>query len=129
MADPLAPLLQAYEEDKLRLPVCESCGKAHLYPRARCPHCDGASMTWREASGRGSLASWSTVHRAPSPDFASDVPYTVALVRLEEGPQLMARVVETPEAELRLGLKLALRFTTLPGGERRPVFAPEQHAP
>jgi uncharacterized OB-fold protein len=124
MPDPLAPLLEGYAEDRLRLPFCEACGKAHLYPRARCPHCGGAHLAWREASGRGSLASWSVVHRGPSPDFAPEVPYTVALVRLEEGPQLMARVVDAPEEALRLGLPLRLRFATMPGGERRPVFAP-----
>jgi uncharacterized OB-fold protein len=129
MADPIAPLLEGYAEDRLRLPFCEDCGQAHLYPRHRCPHCGSTKLAWREASGRGTLASWSVVHRAPSPDFAADVPYTVALVKLAEGPQLMARVVEAKDSELRLGLPLALRFATMPGGERRPVFAPEETAP
>jgi uncharacterized OB-fold protein len=129
MADPLAPLLEGYAEDRLRLPVCEDCGCAHLYPRARCPHCGSARLSWREASGRATLASWSVVHRAPSPDLAGEVPYTVALVKLVEGPQMMARVVDAEEAQLRLGLPLALRFASLPGGERRPVFAPEERTP
>ncbi len=129
MADPLAPLLEGYAEDRLRLPVCEDCSRAHLYPRNRCPHCGSARLQWQEASGRATLASWSTVHRAPSPDFAADVPYTIALVRLAEGPQMMARVVEAPEASLRLGLPLVLRFATMPGDARRPVFAPEEAAP
>jgi uncharacterized OB-fold protein len=124
MANPLAPLLEGYAEDRLRLPSCEDCGRAHLYPRARCPHCGGARLAWQEASGRGTLASWTVVHRAPSPDFAAEVPYTIALVTLAEGPQMMARVVDAEEAVLRLGLPLSLRFATLPGGERRPVFTP-----
>jgi uncharacterized OB-fold protein len=129
MPDPLAPLLEGYAEDKLRLPVCETCGAAHLYPRSRCPHCGSAKLAWREASGRATLASWSVVHRAPSPDFAGEVPYTVVLARLAEGPQMMARVVDAPEERLRVGLPLTLRFTTLPGGERRPVFAIAEGAP
>src|SRR5687768_16425836 len=118
MADPLAPLLEGYAEDRLRLPVCEDCGCAHLYPRASCPHCGSAQLSWREASGRATLASWSVVHRAPSPDLAGEVPYTVALVKLVEGPQMMARVVDAEEAQLRLDLPLSLRFATLSGGER-----------
>lgn len=125
MAGPIAPLLAGYAEDRLRLPFCDACGRAHLNPRHRCPHCGGTELQWRDASGRATLASWSTVHRAPSPDFASDVPYTIALVALAEGPQMMARVVEAEEDALRIGLPLTLRFATLPGGERRPVFAPE----
>jgi uncharacterized OB-fold protein len=53
----------------------------------------------------------------------------VALVRLEEGPQMMARVVDVPPHGLRVGMMLALRFATMPGGERRPVFAPAEAAP
>jgi uncharacterized OB-fold protein len=124
MADPITPLLEGYAGDRLRLPFCEACGAAHLYPRARCPRCGGA-LAWREASGRAELASWSVVHRAPSSDFAPDVPYVVALVRLAEGPQMMARLVDAPPGDIRMGMKLALRFATLPGGARRPVFAPE----
>lgn len=116
------PLIDGFSEDKLRLPVCEACEATHLYPRTRCPRC-GGRLGWREASGRARLASWSVVHRAPSPAFATDVPYVVALVRLEEGPQMMARLVDAPAA-LRAGMPLGLRFATMPGGERRPVFAP-----
>jgi uncharacterized OB-fold protein len=124
MADPLAPLLEGYEADRLRLPVCEACGAAHLYPRARCPRCGGA-CAWKEASGRAALASWSVVHRAPSPEFGADVPYVVALVRLAEGPQMMARLVDAPAEAIRMGMPLSLRFATMPNGARRPVFAPE----
>jgi uncharacterized OB-fold protein len=123
MSDPLAPLLEGYAEDRLRLPVCEACGAAHLYPRSRCPRCGGARMEWKEASGIGRLASFSVVHRAPAPEFAADVPYAVATVRLEEGPQIMARIVEVPHDRLRIGMPLRLRFATMPGGKRRPVFA------
>ncbi len=129
MADPIAPLLDAYAEDRLRLPICEDCGTAHLYPRARCPHCGGTRLAWREASGAAELASYSVVHRAPSPDFAAEVPYVVALVRLAEGPQMMARLVDVPPDAMRIGMRLALRFAAMPGGERRPVFAPAETPP
>ena len=129
MADAIAPLLEGYAGDRLRLPVCEACGATHLYPRARCPRCGGAKLRWQDASGRATLASFSVVHRAPSADFAADVPYAVALVRLEEGPQMMARLVDAPPGGLRVGMKLALRFATMPGGERRPVFAAAEAVP
>jgi uncharacterized OB-fold protein len=126
MDNPLTPLLEGFAEDRLRLPVCESCGKAHLYPRHRCPHCGGADFSWREAQGRGEVASFSTVHRGPSPDFGAEVPYHVAIVALAEGPRLMAWVVDAPPKALRIGLPVALRFRSLPGGERRPVFVPAE---
>ncbi|HEY8611396.1 MAG TPA: Zn-ribbon domain-containing OB-fold protein [Roseomonas sp.] len=126
---PVAPLLDGYAQDRLTLPVCETCGTAHLYPRPRCPRCGGDRFDWRGASGRGEVTSFSVVHRAPSPEFADAVPYTVGLVRLAEGPQLMAWIVDTPPEAVRVGLPVALRFATLPGGERRPVFAPVEAEP
>ena len=43
------------------------------------------------ASGRGIVESFTVIHRSPHPDFA--VPYTVALVRLTEGPVLLSRLI------------------------------------
>jgi uncharacterized OB-fold protein len=122
-------LVDGFAQDRLLLPVCEACGSAHLYPRPRCPHCGADRFTWREASGRGMVTSFSVVHRAPSPEFANSVPYTVGLVRLAEGPQMMAWIVDTPPEDVRAGLPVTLRFDTLPGGERRPVFAPTEGTP
>lgn len=124
MADPMAPLLDGFAQDRLMLPFCDSCGCAHLYPRHRCPHCGGASFAWRKADGHGVVASFTTVHRPPAPEFAPLVPYTIGLVQLAEGPRLMAHLVDAPADALCVGLHVALRFATMPGGERRPVFAP-----
>lgn len=122
-------LLDGFAQDRLLLPFCEACGSAHLYPRPRCPHCGADRFTWREASGRGTVTSFSVVHRAPSPEFAASVPYTVGLVRLAEGPQMMTWIVEIPPDAVRAGLPVVVRFDTLPGSERRPVFAPAEQAP
>ncbi len=40
---PITPEAQPYwdglKENKLMLPKCDDCGKAHFYPRVICPHC------------------------------------------------------------------------------------------
>lgn len=120
----MSVLLDGYAEGRLMLPVCEACGAAHLYPRPRCPHCGGTRFQAREAIGRGEVTSFSIVHRAPSPEFAEAVPYVVGLVRLDDGPQMMTWIVGTPPDAVRVGMKVTLRFHDMPGGERRPVFAP-----
>ena len=57
------------------LPFCDDCGKSHWYPRAVCPHCWSTKTTWRTASGRGTVYSYSTMQRV-------DPPYTPVLKRL-----------------------------------------------
>jgi len=122
---PVQPMLDGYAAGRLLLPTCEDCGTAHLYPRAHCPACNSTRIAWREASGRGVVLSFSVVYRAPSAEFAADVPYTVAIIRLAEGPQMMSRVVDLAPEAVRIGLPVRVRFAAVPGGTQMPVFAPD----
>lgn len=126
-ADPAAPFWVAAAEGRLDLPFCEDCGKPHLFPRGRCPHCGSARLGWREASGCGEIYSFSVVHRPPTPAFAPDAPYTIAIVKLAEGPHLMGRLQAPPDAA-RIGLPVRIAFTDGPAGGRIAVFTPEIQA-
>ncbi|HEV7801491.1 MAG TPA: OB-fold domain-containing protein, partial [Burkholderiales bacterium] len=84
-----APYWSAANEGRLVLPRCTACSRWHFYPRALCPYCSSDKLEWQSASGRGEVYSYTVVHRAPSPAFAAEVPYVVAIVELEEGPHLM----------------------------------------
>ncbi len=67
----------AAREGRFLLRRCIACGKAHWYPRARCPFCFGETA-WEEASGRGTVYSYTVLAReAP--------PRSLAYVALEEG--------------------------------------------
>lgn len=88
------------------LPRCLDCGRFHFYPRPGCPFCGSGRIAAAVASGRGSVYSHSTVYRAPGPAFADDVPYTIAIVALDEGPHLMTRIVETDPAHIRIGMRV-----------------------
>ncbi|WP_459618809.1 Zn-ribbon domain-containing OB-fold protein [Bordetella sp. 2513F-2] len=63
-------------------------------------------MAPQRASGLGRLYSYSVVHRAPSPAYAEDVPYTIAIVATDEGPHLMTRIVGISPERLEIGMRL-----------------------
>jgi uncharacterized OB-fold protein len=111
--------------DRFVLPHCEDCGKFHFYPRPVCPHCQGARIAWFEASGRGAVYSYSTVHRAPSPEFRDGVPYVVAIVATDEGPHLLSRVVGVAPDNMRIGMRLRVRMENIAGAVL-PVFEREE---
>ena len=68
-----------------------------------------------QASGRGTIYSFTIVcSNAPSA-FAADVPYAVAVVRLEEGVQLLANIVASDFGELRCDAPVEVVFE--PKGE------------
>jgi uncharacterized OB-fold protein len=89
-------------QGELRLPWCTACGRAHWYPRRRCPHCGSSAIEWRASPGTGTLAAVSVQHRAAWPGLADRVPYAVGVVRLDEGVQMLAGIegldVDDPQA-------------------------------
>jgi len=118
-----APYWEAARAHRFALPRCEECGRFHFYPRSLCPYCYSPRLAWTQASGRGTVYSFSVIHRAPSPAFAADVPYIVATVALEEGPHLMTNVVNCAPDNVRIGMPVTVDFLDL-GDEALPVFKP-----
>lgn len=109
---------------ELLIQRCVDCRAAQFYPRAFCTHCSGSKLQWVRASGRGTLASYTIVHRAVSPAYAAEVPYVVALVSLEEGPTMMSNVVNCSPPSLRIGMSLEVVFDDWPEGVTVPKFRP-----
>jgi len=58
-------------------------------------------------SGQGEVYSYSTVFQAPS-GYEEFVPYTVALVRLKEGPLVTAQLTDMDNDEARVGMKVEM---------------------
>jgi len=108
----------ALAEHRLLLPRCQVCGRAWFPATPGCPHCGANDFVLQEASGKGSLYSWVVVHRALSPAFSEDVPYTIGLVELEEGARVFARLFGSPAASLRVrAVYYSVEGTTLLGFE------------
>jgi hypothetical protein len=104
------PFWEAARAHRLELQRCAECERFVFYPRALCPHCGGARLEWRRASGRGTLYSYTVARRAPVPMFESDVPYVIAIVELEEGPRMTSNVVGAGPEKLRVGMPLQAVF-------------------
>ena len=109
---------------ELLIQRCGDCGAAQFYPRMLCTHCSGSKVQWARASGRATLASFSVVHRAVSQAYAGEVPYVVALVKLEEGPTMMSNVVSCSPGNLSIGMNLEVVFDDWPEGVTVPKFRP-----
>jgi uncharacterized protein len=113
-ASALARYRAGAERGELLLTNCADCGRYSFYPRARCPYCLSAATRLVPASGRGTIHAFTVVHRAPTREFSDDVPYTLAMVELEEGPRMLARVL--PGSELRVDQAVAVKFVETPAG-------------
>lgn len=103
---------------------CDDCDDAIFYPRPFCPNCWGENVSWREASGRATLYTWSIVYRNDVPPFASRVPYVAAIVELKEGPKMMTNVIDCEFDALAVGMALEVTFAPLGESLKMPVFRP-----
>ncbi len=84
-------------EGRLLLPRCDHCGVVIWYPRHHCPKCGSNQVSWFEASGRGTLYSFTIVRNGPG-SFAEAGPYVLAYVELEEGPRVLTNLIVESEA-------------------------------
>jgi uncharacterized OB-fold protein len=115
-----APFWEGIRSRKLMLQFDAAGGRAQFYPRPQSIHSE-AGVSWREASGRGTIFAL-THSRVGPPALESLVPYALALVQLEEGPRMLARVA-APYDSLALGQRVAIDWEAT--GDGFPVFKPE----
>lgn len=87
--------------------VCESCGEKLFPPRDVCPACKRPASKPFTFSGRGEVYSYSVVRQAPE-GYEEFVPYTVAHVRLEEGPLVTAQLTDVDNDEVEIGMEVEM---------------------
>ncbi len=104
------PFWEGCNEGRLLYQRCGSCGTAQFYPRALCARCGASKLDWAEAEPRGTVHSFTVVHRAPSAAFKEDVPYVLALVDLADGFRMMLNVVGCAPEAVRIGLAVRIVF-------------------
>jgi uncharacterized OB-fold protein len=103
------PYWDAAKEHRLLIKRCQDCQTAIFYPRSICPNCMSDRVDWVEASGRGTIYSYTVVHRAP-PQFVQDAPYVVALIDLAEGVRMMSNVVGAAPSDVKIGAPVEVVF-------------------
>ncbi len=87
--------------------ICDKCGEHIFPPRDVCPACEAPAKTPVRFSGRGEIYSYSTVYTPPR-GFEEYAPYTVALVRLEEGPMVTAQLTDVDAEQIRVGMPVEM---------------------
>lgn len=96
---------QSAAQGRLVVQRCTSCGVYQFYPRALCASCAGETE-WVDASGRGTLHTFTVIRQNRSEAFAALSPYAVGIVELEEGVRMMSNIVECDVEELEVGMAL-----------------------
>lgn len=108
--DANAPFWEAAKAHELALQKCANCSSLRFPASRYCTECGSAESGWETVSGRGRISSWCRFHQIYFEGFAEDVPYTVVVVELEEGPRLFSNLVDPPEGEIEIGQAVEVTF-------------------
>ena len=105
-----APFWDALRRHELLVHQCVECGRLRFIPSELCPSCHSSATTWVPVSGRGTVYTFTVVHRAPTPVYQADAPYAIAYVELDEGPRVPARLVDVVPEDVEVGMPVSVVF-------------------
>ena len=117
------PFWQAQAEHRLSFQRCSKCGEVRYPVGPMCPQCHSLDFEWVESAGKGTIYSYTVVHHQTHPAFA--VPYTVALVEMEEGPRVVAELRGHGAASPEIGTAVRVEWVDHPK-QPLPVFVPAE---
>jgi uncharacterized OB-fold protein len=118
------PFWDAAAHDRLAVQQCDACGHRQLPASLTCVACRSRALSWVQVSGRGTVHTFTILHRAYHPAFGDEVPYNVSIIELDEGPLLLSNVVGVPVDQLRIGQRVEVFFEPIGEGLALPKFAP-----
>jgi uncharacterized protein len=88
---------------------CETCGTYYFPPRRLCPKCRRqGKIVEQQFKGTGEIVTYSTVY-TPGESWISSKPYTLAIIKLDEGPMMTSQVICEP-SEVKIGMRVRRVF-------------------
>ena len=109
---------------KLQILRCQACGWFVHYPRPVCNKCLSTDLAPQEVSGRASLYAYTLTMQAFHPYYVDKLPYTLAVVELEEQPglRITTNIVDVDEADLKAGMPVRLAWREVAPDVVLPMF-------
>ncbi|MEU8796483.1 Zn-ribbon domain-containing OB-fold protein [Spirillospora sp. NPDC048819] len=116
------PFWDACARGELLFQRCGQCAHITFPPSEHCRGCLARRQVWEASAGRGTLYSWTVVHRPVTPAF--EPPYAAAIVTLDEGYQMLTNIIDAAPEDLRAGLPVQVSFRRTGGDLWLPYFVP-----
>ncbi|MBA2882986.1 hypothetical protein HNR65_003342 [Desulfosalsimonas propionicica] len=114
------------KQGELLYQKCDDCGQIVFYPKELCPACMGRRLSWRKSNGKGKIYTFTVTYDAAPPEFATDVPYALALIDVDEGFRMMSNIVECDFDKLRCEMPVEVVFDQITPDIALPKFRPSE---
>lgn len=120
------PFWEGCRKHELRFQQCGDCGHVRWPPSSLCPRCYSTEIRWLISKGTGRIYTFAVYHTAYHPGFAPDLPYTAAVVVLDEGPRLLTSIVDCPPGEVKCDMPVKVVWVDIDDTVTLPKFKPLQ---
>ncbi len=101
-----APYWAALADGRFTIQHCTDCGHWTWPARPLCSGCHGGNLQWEDSAGTGTVYSWVVTHQAYAPELVDLVPYTIALVRLDEQDDVLVPGRLVSDGAVHQGLRV-----------------------
>jgi len=129
MPPPLAnattlPFWQAAAQHRLVVQCCTACGHTRLPPAPACSECRSADADWKQLSGRGTVYTYTIVHRPIA--AGQPLPTLIAVIALEDagGVRMISNVVGVDFGEVAIGMPVEVVWEDMTAELAIPRFRP-----
>ena len=94
---------------RLEAGKCTGCGFTAFPRRIVCPECGNREFETIKLKNEGELVTY-TVIRVATTQFVDQAPYAVGIVKLDDGVQIMAQLVDVDVEEIKVGERYKIEF-------------------
>ena len=94
---------------RLEASKCKKCGKIFFPPRLICSNCKTREFEKITLSDQGKIITFTTIRVAPD-QFNEQVPYSIAIVELNEGVRITTQVVDCKPEDMAIGKPVKMVF-------------------
>lgn len=119
-----APFWEGCRRHELRFQQCNRCGHVRWPPSCLCPHCHCTETDWLISKGVGKIYTFAVYHTAFHEGFAAELPYTVAVVVLHEGPRLLTNIVDCRPDNVKCDMPVEVVWKDIDERITLPKFRP-----
>ena len=95
---------EGIRDGKLLIQKCSDCGILRHPCRPMCGDCQSTNWESIEASGKGTVHSYTVMHHPPVPGYGFPIP--IGLIDLEEGTRIVANIKGGEPDDIHIGMKV-----------------------
>ncbi len=117
-----APYWDGAKDGRLMIQRCNATGQTFLYSRQLVPGVVESEVEWIEASGKGTIYSFTVARRPAGAAFQGDCPYVIVSVELEEGARVMSNLVTDDPDSVAIGQAVEVVFDAVSDDLTIPKF-------